>query len=79
MLSLQGDFDTAIPALRRALTLRPVYVEASFNLGLALAAKGQFAESATQFRRVLELRPEHTQARDWLNRVLKSAAADRPQ
>ena len=46
-LNLLGRHDEAIPYLRHAIKIDPDYSNAHKNLGLAMEAKGQFAEAAS--------------------------------
>lgn len=45
----------AIPHYRKAIALRPQYIEANYMLGLGLAKLNQFQDAITQFQRVLAL------------------------
>jgi len=51
-------FDRAVENYRRALALDPDYVEARFNLGAALMARGEIAEAVRMFEEVIRRRPE---------------------
>ncbi|MBI4474153.1 MAG: tetratricopeptide repeat protein [Acidobacteria bacterium] len=51
-------FDRAVENYRRALALDPDYVEARFNLGAALMARGEIAEAVRTFEEVIRRRPE---------------------
>src|SRR6188508_78101 len=44
-----GELDAAEQAFRRALKLRPVYVEARFNLAKLLHKQGRLAESLKEY------------------------------
>ena len=46
-LNQLGRYDEAIPYLRHAIKIDPDYSNAHKNLGLAMEAKGQFAEAAS--------------------------------
>ena len=51
--------DEAIYQLRRAVALAPAYADAYYNLGIALAQHGDFAEAIEQYRTVLKLKPSY--------------------
>jgi tetratricopeptide (TPR) repeat protein len=53
----RGDSAQAVAILSRAVELRPGYLDAHFNLGLALAGRGLPDEAARQFTAVLNARP----------------------
>ncbi len=59
------DVDAAIAAYESALTARPAFPEAYFNLGNCLRTAGDAAGAAKQFRRAVELDP--TLAAAWYN------------
>ena len=58
-----GRTDEAIREFRTAIGLRPDFVKAHRNLGIALASTGRKAEAARSFETVLRLDPEHSEAR----------------
>jgi tetratricopeptide (TPR) repeat protein len=79
-LARAGQFDQAIASYRRALTLRPQFVEAHNNLaqahdglGDALLAMGRVAEAVASFRRAVEIDPEFFEALGNLGNALRSA------
>ncbi|MBZ5528607.1 MAG: tetratricopeptide repeat protein [Acidobacteriia bacterium] len=47
----QGDLDGAIAAFRKALTANPNDGQIYFNLGMALADKGNLPEAATAYEK----------------------------
>lgn len=59
----RGRADLAIPFYRRALELKPDYVNPRFNLATALIAVGQVSEGIAEYRHVLELDPAHLYVR----------------
>ncbi len=61
----------AVACYRRALELKPDYVEAHRNLGLALKALGKLEEAAACYRRALELKPDYVEAHYDLGIALK--------
>ncbi len=73
-----GDLAGAEAGYRRALSLRPDYRSALYNLGLTLAELGRSPEAEQHFRRLLELEPEDAEARVHLATLLlqRSAAID---
>jgi len=58
-----GDEAGAIASWERALALRPDYLEARFNLGMAYMRGERWSEAAAAFRAVLHLAPDQEQAR----------------
>jgi tetratricopeptide (TPR) repeat protein/SAM-dependent methyltransferase len=57
-LAQQGRLDESVAYYRRALSLRPDYVEAHNNLGIALQGQGLLKEAAASYRDALSLRPQ---------------------
>ena len=53
-----NKWDLAIAAYKKALSLKPDYVEAHYNLGNAYAAEQKTSEALKEYRAVLRLRPE---------------------
>src|SRR5262249_6245833 len=62
ILVQQGRLDEGAACYRRALELRPTYVEAHSNLGVALKNLGRLDESITHHQRAMELRPDSAAA-----------------
>jgi tetratricopeptide (TPR) repeat protein len=56
--------------LERALTIRPEYPEATFNLGLAREKQGDAAGAIEAYRRTLALSPDFPDAHWNLGRLL---------
>lgn len=51
-------YNLAVPELREAVRLDPMYDRAHYNLGLVAGEKGLWEETEDQFRKVVELNPE---------------------
>jgi predicted O-linked N-acetylglucosamine transferase (SPINDLY family) len=62
VLKDSGDRASAIDAYRRALALRPEYVEAHNNLGVVLQQENQLEPALLHFRRATKLSPDHFRA-----------------
>jgi Flp pilus assembly protein TadD len=58
----RGDYARAVAILRRAVEVRPGYLDARFNLGLALAALGLPDQAARQFTAVLDARADDVES-----------------
>jgi tetratricopeptide (TPR) repeat protein len=67
-LADQGHLDDAIAHYTETLRLRPRYVHAHYNLGVALAKQGRLAEARQHFAEALRLDPTHAAARRFLER-----------
>jgi len=65
-----GQTNTAVTSLQQAVRLAPDSKEIGFCFGLALRARGDFAEAEGALRRVLEADPAFAEARHELNKLL---------
>jgi tetratricopeptide (TPR) repeat protein len=65
-----GKVDEGIAQYRRALEIKPGFVEAQYRIGLALADRGQIDEAIAQYRRALEIRPGFADAHNNLGLTL---------
>ena len=54
-LANRGQFDEAIAHFRKALEIKPDYVEAHCDLGRVLAARGRLDEAIQQLQKALDL------------------------
>ena len=64
VMKSQGRLDEAIDNFRRALAIRPGWVEVHDKLACALQDKGQDAEAAAEFEVVLQIKPDKTDTRN---------------
>jgi tetratricopeptide (TPR) repeat protein len=64
-----GRLDEAIAHCAQAVNSEPGLLEARFNLGTALAARGRKAEAAAELSRVLAANPTHADARAALEQL----------
>jgi Flp pilus assembly protein TadD len=69
-LAGQGRLDEAMDHYRKALTIKPDYVEAYNNLGVALAGQGRLGEAIRHYQKVLEIKPDHAEAHNNLGVAL---------
>ena len=51
----RGQVDEAIAHYRKALEIKPDYVEAHYNLGVALAGRGKLDEALEHYQKALDL------------------------
>ena len=70
-LRQKGRLDEAIAAYRRAIALRPEFVEVHNNLGNALSDKGRLDEAIDAYRRAIALRPDYAAAHSNLGVAFK--------
>lgn len=57
-----GDVASAIAAYQQAITLRPDYVEAYSNLGIALNDQKRYVESVIAYQQAIALKPDYAEA-----------------
>ncbi len=65
------DLDGAIASFSKAVQIKPDYVEAHNNLGLAFQSRGRFEEAIASFRKALEIQPDFVEAHNNLGAALK--------
>ncbi len=64
VMKSQGRFDEAIENFRRALVIRPMWIDAHDKLAYALQDKGLDAEAVAEFEIVLRAKPDKTETRN---------------
>ena len=62
--------DEAIRQFQEALRLKPDSAQAHYNLGVALAKKGQMDEAISQYQEAVRLKPDFAEARNNLDYLL---------
>jgi Tfp pilus assembly protein PilF len=72
MIQVQGPIDMAIEQYKAALSLKPDYAEAHFNLGLIYLNNGASDMARTEFELVLRSKPNHYKAQQLLNFISQS-------
>lgn len=63
------DYNGAISALERAVTLNPVYANAKYFLGLSYAKVGRQGDAIAQFDGIAALNPDNSEVRNILNNL----------
>lgn len=66
----RGEADLAVQEYRRAIKMRPDFVDAYYNLATTLAKQGRLELSARYFRKVLRIAPDYAEAHDNFGIVL---------
>ncbi len=66
-----GLYDEAVSCCRKAVALRPDYVDAHYNLAQAYMHLFRFTEAVAGYRQVLRLQPEHLDALNNLGYALE--------
>jgi tetratricopeptide (TPR) repeat protein len=64
-----GKLPEAVAQYEQALRIKPDYVDAHFNLGLALEKLGRTPEAIEHYQQALKLRPDFTPVRKALARL----------
>jgi len=67
--AVRGDYDAAVAEFRRAIALKPDYLEARLNLALSLLKLNDVDGAVTELRGVLTIQPDHRQARQTLDAI----------
>jgi Flp pilus assembly protein TadD len=73
ILIAQGDLDSAVNTLQRAVELDPTLAAAFYNLGLALMHSVRATEAGVALQRSLALAPGHAAARVMLADILRAS------
>src|SRR5262249_53310999 len=60
----QNKPDRGIDFVRKALTIKPDYIEAHYNLGTALQGLGRHEDSIVHYRKVLAASPDNADAQN---------------
>ena len=63
-----GQFDTAISCYKKALSIKPDYVEAHYNLGFSHHRLGQLDVAVRSYKKVVAINPDYAQSHD--NKIL---------
>jgi predicted TPR repeat methyltransferase len=63
-----GQLDTAISCYEKALSIKPNYVEAHYNLGFTLQRLGQLDAAVRSYKKVVAIKPEYAEAHS--NKIL---------
>ena len=69
-LAGRGRIDEAIVHFQKALTIRPDYAKAPYNIGIVLARRGEIDGAMEHFRKALAIRPDYAEAHNDLGIAL---------
>jgi protein O-mannosyl-transferase len=58
----RGQVEDAIVHFRKALEIKPDYVDAHFNLAAVLATRGQIDDAIDHYQKALKIKPDHADA-----------------
>ena len=62
ILKGMGQFDQAIASFKKALTIKPDYAEAAYNLGTTLYGQGKLEEAIQGYRKAIAIKPDYAKA-----------------
>jgi len=72
VIALQvGENDIAVDLIGKALTIKPDYVEAHYNLGNGLQERGNLVDAVASYHKAIAIRPDYVQAHSNLGNVLQ--------
>ena len=63
-----GQFDIAISYYNRALSIKPDYVEAHYNLGFSHHRLGQLDAAVRSYKKIVAINPDYAKSHD--NKIL---------
>ena len=66
-----GQFDQAILAFKRVLTIKPDYAVAYYNMGNVLREQGKLEEATQAFKKALKIKPDYTDAYNNIGNTLR--------
>jgi tetratricopeptide (TPR) repeat protein len=61
-----GHHDRALFLLRKAISIKPDFAEAHYNLGVAHSERGEFTEATTPFHNAINIKPDFAEAHSGL-------------
>jgi tetratricopeptide (TPR) repeat protein len=70
IVSQGGDVDQAVELMKKAVEIRPDYIDAHGNLGQMLMSLGRQEEAVGHFQKILELEPNYIEAHGDLGNAL---------
>ena len=71
ILKDQNDLCGAIKAYKKAISIRPDYIDAHFNLANALKFQGKLNDAVAAYARVISINPNHAEAYNNMGVALK--------
>ena len=71
-----GKLDKAIDAFKKAISIKPDYAEAYYNMGIALQDQGKLDEAVSIYNKALAIRPEYAEAHLNLSTIKKYTVKD---
>ena len=63
-----GQLDTAISFYKKALSIKPAYAEAHYNLGFSHHRLGQLDAAVRSYKKVVAIKPDYAKAHN--NKIL---------
>ncbi|MDB9817109.1 tetratricopeptide repeat protein, partial [Amylibacter sp.] len=70
-LQEQGKLDEAITSYNKALSLKPDYADAYYNMGVTFKEQGKLEEAIEEYNKALELKPDYADAYYNMGNALK--------
>ena len=67
----QGKLDDALVAYQKALSFKPDYADAQYNMGNVLKDKGELNEATEAYQKVLSFKPDYAEAHRNLSTIKK--------
>ena len=62
LLKEQGKLEEAIEAYNKALSIKPDYADAYYNLGIALQDQSKLEEAIEAYKKALSIKPDYADA-----------------
>ena len=57
-----GELDQAVKSYKKAISVRPKFAEAHFNMGSVLQDQGKFEEAISSFKKAISINPNYSEA-----------------
>ena len=66
-----GKLNIAIEAYNQAISLKPAYADAFYNMGIAFQGQGKLKEATEAYKRAVDIKPNYVMAHNNLGNVLQ--------
>ena len=76
-LQKQGKLDEAVEACAKAISIKPGYADAYYNMGIALKEQGKLEEAIEAYKKAISIKPDYAEA--YYNTGITLAGQGKPE